>query len=175
MEASRAATGILDVLATKVVRFMMPTSLPLTFIVISGKSAKTCICICVYKNGYTVHILILTFVYLYIPIYSSILINTHVIHSCICIHHKIKLYTKHVYIYIYTPYTSTVYIYVPYLRHLVTALATAHIYNTVRVGVLGQGLGDHSLAATKGSGYSTGTTYIGVYMYKMCMRMSIYV
>lgn len=41
MEASRAATGMLDVLATRVVRFMMPTSLPFTSIVSSGNSFST--------------------------------------------------------------------------------------------------------------------------------------
>lgn len=41
MEASRAATGMLEVLATRVVRFMIPTSLPLCVIVSSGNSAST--------------------------------------------------------------------------------------------------------------------------------------
>ena len=41
MEASRAATGMFDVLATNAVRFMMPTSFPSIVVVNSGKSHKT--------------------------------------------------------------------------------------------------------------------------------------
>ena len=83
-------------------------------------------------------------------------------------------YTKiltHIFIYLHSTHTGSIHVYLPYLSHLVTALATAHIYDTVRVRVLGQGLRDNSLAAPKGSGYCTGTTYIEVY--GRGMRMSI--
>jgi len=41
MDASRAATGMLEVLATRVVRFMMVSSTPFTIMVSSGKSFST--------------------------------------------------------------------------------------------------------------------------------------
>ena len=41
MEASRAATGMLEVLATRQVRFMMPISLPFSSVFSSGNSYST--------------------------------------------------------------------------------------------------------------------------------------
>ena len=43
-----------------------------------------------------------------------------------------------------------------YFRHLIPSLSTAHVDDDVAVGVLGQGLRDHSLPTAKGSGDSSG-------------------
>ena len=43
-----------------------------------------------------------------------------------------------------------------HLRHLVAALAAAHVDDDVRVGVLGQRLRNHSLTAAKGAGDGRG-------------------
>jgi len=47
------------------------------------------------------------------------------------------------------------------LSHLVTALTTSDVNDTVRVGVLGEGLGDTSLTATEGAWNSAGTALDG--------------
>ena len=45
-----------------------------------------------------------------------------------------------------------------HFRHLVTALTTADVDDDVGVGVLGEGLGNHSLAAAEGAGNGSRTT-----------------
>ena len=45
-----------------------------------------------------------------------------------------------------------------HLAHLVPALPAPHVDDDVRVGVLGQRLGDHGLAAPKGPGNSCCST-----------------
>ena len=45
-----------------------------------------------------------------------------------------------------------------YFRHLVTSLPTANIDDDIRVGVLGQCLGDHCLATAKSTRNGSGTT-----------------
>jgi hypothetical protein len=48
-----------------------------------------------------------------------------------------------------------------HLAHLVAALPAPHVDDDVRVGVLGQGLGDDGLAATEGPGDGRGSALGG--------------
>ena len=152
MEASLAATGMFDVLATRAVRFMIDSVTP-PISTVNWNRNNTLF----YPDSYPGTL------YNFEPM-ASVATSLQTEQSTLGRPHtipvRLRVNLKQSRAFCCKKTIQLFYLWEisQYFRHLVSSLATSHVDDDVRVGKLGQGLGDNCFAATEGSWNGCGTS-----------------